>query len=577
MTFKLPDDLSAVKSEDLDGLLADAIEAYGPLAKIDDLTDEQLAELESLAAAVDAIRTEGDNRATATQDRLDRAAAAKAKLDSAEEAPAAPAAEAEPETPEADAVEPEAEDEATVPVEEEPVMASGKPSVVKRAAGRVAEPDAPEAVEETVSPKFTLIAAGDVRGFSAGQEMKFDELTEAFGRKLAGLSDHAKVVRTDKFALAEMQLHTPEETTIGVKDSPEVASQKIKNAIFARYGAATPFGRQSDELESLVAAGDWGAPSQIIYDIPIIEQAPDGLLNLPSITVERGGFQHTLGIDFSVITGDVNFGFTQTEAQAAAKTVKPFISPTNPTFQDERLKVLGYGMEVGILTLKGYPELIKRYTQGTATAFAHYRNKDTITRMLSYFPATASAIAATAVGSIVDDTLDMLSFYAERTRYQYSLQEKQGFEVVIPAWVKGVFREDLDKRSGWDSKNVQDAYIENLFSQRNLNVTWLKDWTGQDLAAAATGWPTSSLIGMYLPGTFVKGGGPVVSYDAVVDYAHISTNTIVQLFREESTLVAQMLNVAPLLFSIPTGTAYERQGRTGKYDLGAEAINRTYA
>src|SRR5206468_6872465 len=95
-------------------------------------------------------------------------------------------------------------------------------------------------------------------------------------------------------------------------------------------------------------------------------------------------------------------------------------------------KVIGYGLTAGILTLKGYPELIKRYTSGTATAFAHYRNKDTITRFQSLFPTTATAV--TARGSVSQDLLDSVAFHASRLRYKYSLKRTQTFEIALPFW-----------------------------------------------------------------------------------------------------------------------------------------------
>lgn len=590
MSFKLPEDLSKVTPEDLDKLHDEAL-AAGNEIDLDDpeLSDEDLQAVEDANAAVEAIRAERETRSAAEAERTQRVEAAKAQREAAKEKPAEePAAEATEQEP---AEEPAAETPVEEPLdveipndaselvgeqEEEPAMAaSGKQSVVARAAGRIEEPEAPK---QEAPKRFSLIASGDVRGFSAGQEMTFSDLTSAFGAKLNGFQEgRGKVSRTDKYALAEMHLEAPAETTIFANDSGEVAGNKLRAAVEKFYGERSPFARTAETEALVAAAGDWGAPSQIIYDIPQVEQAPDGLLSLPSVTVERGGFQHTLGIDFSVITGDSNFGFTQTEAQAAAKTVKPFISPTNPTFQDERLKVIGYGMEAGILTIKGYPELIKRYTSGTATAFAHYRNKDAITRLLSYFPADGSAIAVPTIGSIVQDTLDTLSFYAQRTRYKYSLQNKQTFELVMPMWALDVFREDLAKRQGWDAINVPDSYIEGLFTQRKFSVQWIKDWTAQDLAGTDTGYHTTAQVLMYLPGTFVRGGGPVVSYDAVVDYDHISTNTIVQLFREESVLVAQMLNVAPLKFTIPTGTATVRRGRVGSDDYGKTVTGTTYA
>lgn len=570
MKFTLPEDLKALDADALASLLKDGFAAYDALTETEELSDEQIVELEDIATAIESINAETAARAADAQATSDRVAAAKAKAEAARPAAEEPAApeDVAPETeePVVDEV-PAADDAASENVGEqelEPVTAAGKQSVVKRAAGVVPEPTAPEEIEKKT---FSLIAAGDVPGKSVGQEFESDEeFIESFGKKLSALQPgRGNSSIRNSFALAELKKELDPQRTIFETDSAKVAGEKLK---FVTDERNLPGG-------SLIAtAGDWGAPSQIVYDIPIVEQAPDGLISLPTINVERGGFQHTLGIDFSVITGDSNFGFTQTEAQAAAQTVKPFIAPTNPTFVDERLKVLGYGMTAGLLTLKGYPELIKRYIQGSGTAFAKYKNKDTLTRLTAYL---TTGITVTGIGSTGQDAIDAISFQANRLRTKYALKRTQTFEAIAPFWLLDVIRVDLAKRQGFDSIQVTDQYINALFSSRGVTVQWVNDWsaaTNGVLGNSATDWPTTAPIGMWLSGTFVKAGGPVASYDLIYDYDHISVNTYVQLFREESTLVAKMLNVEALLFTIPTGALY-REGRVGKDDLGFNNTGRT--
>ncbi len=53
---------------------------------------------------------------------------------------------------------------------------------------------------------------------------------------------------------------------------------------------------------NLVAAAGWCAPSETIYDL-CEQESMDGILSLPEVTADRGGFNIPVdgGIDFSTI------------------------------------------------------------------------------------------------------------------------------------------------------------------------------------------------------------------------------------------------------------------------------------
>lgn len=589
MTFKLPENLSEIETEKLDELLTQAGDAASALLDKDEaeLTDDEIAELESLAKAAESIEAEQTGRAAAAEERTAKVSAIKDRFkkpasedESKDEAPAAETDEEDVDKAAAAEVEELAVEETEVPaeeitvpddaselVEEEALTASAKRAATLAAAkNKVPVAKAPAQKEDKMTG-FSLIAAGDVPGISAGSAFTdFDHVVDAFGQKLqAFVEGSGSATFTQRYPIAKMRRETDPELTIKAGASHEEAAEVLK--------FATSESRLSGG--SLVASGGWAAPSQIIYDIPIVEEAPDGILDLPSITVERGGFQHTLGIDFSTaIYGNANFGFTQTETQAAAKTVKPFFEPTDPTFQDERLQVIGYGMRAGFLTLQGYPELIKRMASGSVTAFAHYKNKDRINRLLSYFTAPSGTQAT--IGSLTHSILDSLSFNRRRLVHKFFLRETATFQAMAPFWLLDVMREDLAKRSGWDALKVDDGYIKGLFAQRGINIQFVRDWTAQDLGPAATAYPATAEIALWYAGTFVAASGNVVSFDALYDYDGISKNTYTAFFNEESVLVARMNPVDALRFTFDTALI-NREGRTGKDDLGFTGTGRIAA
>ena len=584
MAFELPKDLATVEAADLDSLLADATSAAEELLGKDEaeLTDEEIASLEELAKAVEAIEGEQGARSVAAEERTAKVSGIRDRFkkpaaEDEETAPEAevPAEESEvEELPAAAAAETEelAAETTEAPAEEttetEALTASARRAqALARAAKNVPTPKAPQKEDTVPESTYSLIAAADVPGVSAGSPFAdFNHVVDAFGNKVnafvEGGGDHSIY---NRYPVAKMERKTDPKLTLKRGMTEDQISEVIK------------FATDETRLEgkSLVASGGWAAPSQIIYDIPIVEEAPDGILTIPEITVDRGGFQHTLGIDFgTAIYNNALFGFTQTETQAAAKTVKPFIEPTDPTFIDERLQVVGMGMRAGFLTLQAYPELIKRMSSGATTAFAHYKNKDRIARLLSYF--NAPVVGLPTVGSLTHQILDTLAFQRRRLIHKNFLTEKASFQAMAPFWLLDVIREDLAKRAGWDAVRVPDSYINQLFNDRNVSVQWVRDWTAQDLGPAATAYPTTVEIALWYPGTFVAAAGNVVNFDAVYDYDGISKNTYTAFFVEESVLVARMTPVDALRLTFDT-TLINREGRTGKDDLGFTGAARAAA
>ena len=108
-----------------------------------------------------------------------------------------------------------------------------------------------------------------------------------------------------------------------------------------------------------LAAG-WCAPSEVTYSY-ISDYVVDGILSLPEVSAPRGGLMMTTGpaLAQGTFANVDNFGFTQTEAQAIAGTVKDCEVIECPTFTDHRLDAMGYCWKIPLLTQKAYPELIE--------------------------------------------------------------------------------------------------------------------------------------------------------------------------------------------------------------------------
>lgn len=533
--IQFPEDLTALSAEELSALSDSALERYKALSDIDDaeITDEQLAELESLAAGITAIREETVRRDEAAAQRAERLAAAKAiEIDE-------PASE-------------EVAEEVEVPAEEPEAVLAAAPKPRKPLSERAAAAGHNEVeVPATEAEVAKVFAAADVSGFATGAEIKsLDQVVEIATSRFKSMPRQRVANAVNKFGVAS--IHKPADPTFDITPGSDAFGIMLKAADESRL-----------EGGSLIAAGGWCAPNETLYGLTAWETV-SGILDLPTVNVNRGGFSWSKGPDFGTdIFGNADFGFTQTEAQAEAGTVKPFLDVECPPFEDIRLDAIGFGIKAGILTNSAWPELIRRYVEGGLVAHQHRVNSYVIQKVLGYLGA-ASNFAE--LGSFASDVLSAVEIGVMSIRYKYRLAENATVEGFMPVWAKGAIRADLATRNGVDTTNITDQMIEQHFALRGARIQFVYDWTGQDMTGTELEFPSSLEFTLYPAGTFVKGGDNIIQLDAIYDSTNIETNTYTVLFAEESILVANMFGNGRR-FAVATN----RYGRTGAADITVPA------
>lgn len=233
-----------------------------------DLTDDQLDRLEALPGLITAARTS------------DARAAAELALAAPAEAPA--------------------EDVVEEPVLEGVLVASAPaprgPAPVASAPRRVVSAADAPVPTDTRAPLF---AAADVSGHAAGAQLDMLDVARAIVRKATSLKGRPSI--TNNYGIAQI---------VKPFDSRAIVSGNDPEAAFA-------FATDESNLPggSLVAAGGWCAPSEVLYDLCELETV-SGIISLPEVMAARGGFNTTIGPNFADLYGASGFCFT--EAQDAA-------------------------------------------------------------------------------------------------------------------------------------------------------------------------------------------------------------------------------------------------------------------
>ena len=518
--------------------------AFDALVALDEPTIAQVEEAEALHAECTEIATEQAERTTAANEAAERFAALKDATFGTE----VEAAEGDPE--EEDDEEDETEEvEATEETPAEAEAATEEPAKVPAASTRkiaaAKQTKRPAVPDSPPTPAVKMNVASEVPGFTLGQEIStLEDISKAVVSRMKGFTPPSGSGQTEdlqKFGVATLRLPFSEDLTIDRhSDDMEVL-----------YRAA----RESRlEGESLTAAGGWCAPSETLYDLPA-DESLEGILSLPEVQVNRGGIRYTRGPQFADFYAEA--GFIQTEAQAIAGTTKPCYEVDCPTFTDVRLDAVGVCIKVPILTNAAYPELVQRFTSGTLVAHQHMVNANVIGRMVTI---AGAARVFTGLGSTVSDSLEALGLVADQRRQTYRLPLSRAMEVVVPFWVKEMFRNDLGRRNGVSPEAITDAQISSHFSVRNLAVQYVYDW--QTISLTDEVYPDTFQALVYPSGTFVKGVSDVINLSAVYDAASLAVNTYTGLFMEQGLLVASLQYAADLV-TLPVCNA----GRTGIADL----------
>jgi hypothetical protein len=518
------DDLQAMSDEQVQEVLESALaEASDLRGRADSLTDDELSRLEAIAdfagenGTVDA---EVGRREQVAQERAARVEAAGGRLERPE-----PAADAAEETA-PEAVDAPAEETAETAAPEA-VAAGG--AVVRRSTPRPAPRRNPTPATPNAGNGFSLVAAADA-GFPMGSEMtSMAQVAEAFAKRSKGFPTGE----------ARQKNVRHQHSVASIRRDFDVQADGLwtGNKDYATEQALLLAAAKETRLEggSLVAAGGWCAPSETMYGLTSLATLA-GIIDLPTIGIERGGINFTPGPDFADIFTDA--GFFQTEAQAIAGTTKNCVEIDCPDFDEVRLDAVGHCVKAPLLTRTAYNEAIQQWLELTVIAVQH---KVAARLIASMRTALGSVIAPTLTGTPVAwGLLTAIELVIEGQRQAYRLNPGESLEVVLPRWSMVALRADFANRVGAGIQRITDQVILDHFADRGAAVQFVLNYQELSTPLAPTAFPATLEAMVYPAGTFVKGVADVINLDTVYDTADLQTNVYTAAFVEDGVLLAKM-------------------------------------
>lgn len=566
--FQLPADLTALSDADLAQLESDATNEFNAAADAKDV-----ARVGLLADSIESVRGETQRRAAAAaevdleiQRQRDRVAppapveqpTAPAAVEAPLPAAVQPAAPAVPAVPAAPSL-------GTVPPSNGAVdtLLAGGPM---RQASRKLNPtlaeiraNAPETKAPPKRRESVLVASANIPGVThASQLADMDALVAAMTAKAKTLSITRLGDDAPWYPVASMQLDHRFSLDLGA--SPEQINEVLTAAA---------------DVDAMVAAGGWCSPSEISYDFYNIV-CEDGMLDLPSVGINRGGMRWPTSASFAdIISGNNYWSWTETQDVAALtgtaqSGTKTCVRVPCPAFNEQRLHCDGFCLTVGNLMEDAYPELIANHTRLLFAGYAHRMNQLRINQIIDPLYSTAITGYGTAGSGLVAPVLGSLELSAIDYRERFAMCEDAVLEVVLPRWLRGAMRSDLRKRTGVDLLEVTDARLMNMFDLLNIRVQWVTDWQARTVgfpgyaSAFITTWPTTVQFIMFAAGTFVWGRGLQLNLGVIRDSVLNATNDHTAEWLEECWLISKIGHESRL------GTiAICADGTTGAADLTA--------
>jgi hypothetical protein len=444
--------LATLDRESLDALRALIVEAGDEIDALPD-TDENIAALMEVADAGEQVMArDAELVAAAEKATADKAAARDriAKIKNNGEDPDA-------EDPDA-VVDPDAELDGEPAKDGEPVaVAASGTTVSKMARSRPSTPAGPEVEPDANGRRFSLTASRELQGFHSG-----DVVPDRMALAVAMCRNLDRMTKRDKargdVVLASSEWSYPEDRRL--TDDPERNAEILDAAthpmsLRATGGICSPVNI------------DWSLDTWAIADRPL----RDGFAGFQST---RGGLTYRPPANITDLAGATAVWTEATDADPGS-AVKPVIHIECPTpvtiYADAVSTRLGFGN----MQARFDPETVANNTDIAIAAAARIAEANLLTALQAFCVGNVTCTAELLGGT--RDLLATLDNVIAAFKDWNRLSDNQMLTVVWPRWVRNLIRADRVRELAHDGSSVDplaipDAYIDSLFSMRNIKPIW---------------------------------------------------------------------------------------------------------
>ena len=492
--------VAAIADQDADALAdldANLIRAAEDIASGDDLTDEDLTNLERISEAITTVRTEAAARDEAAAERAGRAEAALLAIRG--EAPdegddGEPASDDEAETD--DATESDDTTEADEAETDELVqIAAGAaptpPVVLSRVAARRPAPGrvATMPAEPGDLRSLSLVASANAPGVPAGQPITdYDQLAAAFVSAVQTAQDYRGPAA--KVSIARAATTYPETHVLG--DSWAANHQRIEAAQRAIQRAG---GVRQGIANGLTASGGICAPKEVNYDMPVLgsDARPVRDQWLTRFQADRGGITTMPSPVLTQLDAAVG---VHTEANDVSGLTKACLTVTCPTETSTVVEAMYRCLQFGNFRSRFFPEQIEAWMRLAVTEHA----REAEVRLLAKIATGSTAVTHGQVLGTSRDVLSAIDRAVAQWRYRHRTEDGFVLQFAAPRWLRDQIRVDVARQipvgTVDETMALADSTIDGWFRARNVEPTWLMDGeSGQTFGTQGVGpmigWPST--------------------------------------------------------------------------------------
>ena len=530
----IPENLGELSREQLDDLRTQATERATELRAAEPTT-ENVAELTQLAdtltSLVDRI-TEIDAQTASRADAL-------ARIEQAQQRAAEqPNQNEQPEPEQVTEPEPVTDTTPTAELDPEPEPAmsasAGTTATPRRVADIATTTTTPVPAATTPRRDWyrSLTAGAEISGVSAGAP--FSSATEV-----------GKAFQTRARAL--LQSRTPGRTVVanahlnGLGDVVTKATGAVETNRRLLQAIDTYIAERDNperRRDTVTAAGFCG-PCDTITDFCEPEVA-DQLIDLPSIGIGRGCIEWYPAVDFREFDDYLGGEYCHDDLVEGVEKPCPEIPCPEPV--EEQACVVTACATADIVSNWSMSEWTERYVRGILTRHQIRLSNATLARMEAGSEAVLYAAADFAGWGFTAALLSAIEVQAEDIRADSYLGMGDTIRVVMDRWVRSAIRADLVNRGGVDLLSVSNRRIDEMFQERGILVTWVKNWQADHIGqpGAQTKFPDTVKFLIYRDGSWVRGLEPVIELSNVYDAALLKQNKLTRFFTESAFLVVNM-------------------------------------